>query len=424
MKEQTLQREFNELMKNIPRSLGDIFFDLRDFNNQSGVLDITFNGWHGGMVFTFTYNDVEGMYKWLEDRLLFSDSTTHELTLGQEQGSGDSYVLGMKKLVGFPGTFHNYDWNDDLCIPMSECCILYTYNESQNKIGRRGLFRTEDAVRRMYSTIKNSDGLNLKSSVIESHFLEKEIHLEYKGYSTTTTISKHDLRYSGQIVAPDNTIVEVWGYAANNYLEVKTRFESLVEKIIEYEYVKKAHAEWHNSNIDTTSIGYVFDIMPDKFRERIQSGEFNRSLNSKVEGGLYEVPLYYVTKAWDVILKGDLCDLEFKVEYEPEYDDPVDRTLEEAIQQNDEMKKLWKEFFDIDINLLEVDFSKFNKNLHPNVSEDAEYYHFQDVPNGITEWILDGINSPTGNVSFDDVSSLMEFTAYILRERELYTTRI
>ena len=82
------------------------------------------------------------------------------------------------------------------------------------------------------------------------------------------------------------------------------------------------------------------------------------------------------------------------------------------------MKLLWKKYFNIDIDALDIDFSTFNKHLPPNADEDEVYYHFQSVPNGIEEWILDGINTPTGECSFDDVSSLMEFAAYIGIERQ------
>ena len=36
----------------------------------------------------------------------------------------------------------------------------------------------------------------------------------------------------------------------------------------------------------------------------------------KLRGGIYEVPLWYVTKAWDVLLKGDLCNNAWRIEYE------------------------------------------------------------------------------------------------------------
>lgn len=57
--------------------------------------------------------------------------------------------------------------------------------------------------------------------------------------------------------------------------------------------------------------------------------------------------------------------------------------------------------------------------LPPNVSEEESAHYFEDVPDGVFEWILGGINNPNGTCTFDSVSALMEFAAFILRHREL-----
>lgn len=198
----------------------------------------------------------------------------------------------------------------------------------------------------------------------------------------------------------------------------------MFDEIISLNDWKQCNAEWNNSGIDIASIACVFDILPDKLRERIGSGKYDKTLNTKVNGGFYEVPLYYVTKAWDVLLKGDLCDCDYKVEYDPYFDDEEpDRLLEKAVSQNDEMKAIWREKFDIDIDNLEVDFKSFNRHIVPNVSEKSMYSYFRSVPNGIEEWVLDGINYPGTKMCFDSVSCLMEFVAYILFERERLVMR-
>lgn len=420
MKEETIQKEIDKLMNNLPNHLGDIVTDILNYSNQSGILEIYVNGFYNEkLYFDFTRTDIRHIYGWLENLLINITNSPKEFILGKEKNSGDIYNMGIKLLTGNPGYYHEKYWKSDLSIPLEECCIFYTYNSTEDRIGRSMFSRVEDLVRRMYTTLRNSNKIRLKSEIIESFYQAKQFHLEYKGYSTTTMISVKDLRFYGKFISPDKTEVEGWEIAANNYPEFKTSFESVVEKIIENDKWNRTNKEWIN-NTDTISIGCVFNILPVVFKERIVKKQYDLSLNTVVKGGAYEVPLYYVTKAWDILLKGDLCHNEFRVEYDPEYDDePVDRTLEDAISQNDEMKSIWKELLGIDIDLLDVNFFVYNKHLPPNASEDEMYCYFQDVPDGIEEWILDGINSPKGGVQFDYVSSLMEFTAYTLYERQL-----
>ena len=420
MKEETIQKEIDKLMNNLPNHLGDIITDILNYSKQSGILEINVNGFYNErLYFDFTMTDIKHIFEWLENLLLNKKDSPKEFILGNEKNSGDIYTMGIKLLIGNPGNYHEKYWKSDLSVPLEECCIFYTYNSTEDRIGKSMFSRVEDLVRRIYTTLRNSKKIRLKSEIIESFYQAKQYHLEYKGYSTTTKISDKDLRLYGNFISPDKTEVEGWGIAANNYPELKTRFESVVEKIIENDKWNRTNKEWEK-NTDIISIGCVFYILPEVFKERIVNKRYDLSLNTVVKGGTYEVPLYYVTKAWDILLKGDLCHNEFRVEYDPEFDDePVDRTLENAISQNDEMKCIWKELFGIDIDLLDVNFLVYNKHLPPNASEEEKYYFFQDVPDGIEEWILDGINSPKGGVQFDYVSSLMEFTAYILYERQL-----
>ncbi len=421
MKEQTLHRTFNELLENMPKHFGDAFFRLAEYSNQSGVLEICINGFYDEIIrFPFTIKNVKSFYEWLESKLTDIGNSEQEFCLGRQKGSNDIYVIGIKPLNEYSGEYHDCYWSAEQSVPLKECCIFYAYNLTKDEIGWCSFHRMEDLVRRIYTTLRNSQGLKCKSEKIEEYYNNaKEIHLEYKGFSTTTTINSRDLRYRGKIFSPDNILLNGWGFAADNVPELKTHFESMVEKIIERDNWRKHDNEWKNSGVDVVSIGCVFDILPDIFRERVACNKYDKSLNDKVCGGHYEVPLYYVTKAWDIILKGDLGANEFRVEYDSEWDDePVDRTLEEAIVQNDEVKRIWKELLNIDIDALDVDFSQFDMHLPPKATESDMYDYFVDVPDGIEEWILNGINNPSGEVNFDNVSSLMEFAAYILLERE------
>ena len=175
----------------------------------------------------------------------------------------------------------------------------------------------------------------------------------------------------------------------------------------------------------------VFDILPQRFRERIATDKFDKALLKSVPGGDYAVPLYYVTKAWDIILKGTLDHYAFKIgpeeDDEEEYDAALKEFMEEehatrtragAIKDNDEMKVIWKEMLGVDIDNIEVDFTQYNMHLTPQVDERTFEDYFFDVSDGVLEWILDGINAPNGVCAFESVSVLMEFTAFIIGERK------
>ncbi len=53
--------------------------------------------------------------------------------------------------------------------------------------------------------------------------------------------------------------------------------------------------------------------------------------------------------------------------------------------------------------------------MPPNISSDDADLYFNDVPDGIVEWIPQRINYEDDNsVTFDSVSCLMEFAAYVI----------
>lgn len=146
--------------------------------------------------------------------------------------------------------------------------------------------------------------------------------------------------------------------------------------------------------------------------KRIREGLFDNTLLQGLEGGDYVVPIYYVTKAWDNLLKGSLGTISFMIG--PEEDDDFSeeelqlflkeeratRSRGEAIIQNDQMKEVWKKYFQIDIDSLEVDFTKFDMHLPPNVYE----------------WLLPVVNRPSEDWALHDATScLMELTANIIR---------
>lgn len=267
---------------------------------------------------------------------------------------------------------------------------------------------------------------------------DNKIVLEYKGYKSELWINHKDRdRYYGNFYTPDDLTSpksidgDNCKYAADTIEEARRRFEFQVERDIECREYRIKQNIWERET-DHVSVKHVFAIHPRKFEERVKEGKFDKSLLTAVKGGIYEVPLYYVTKAWDVLLKGSLPNawmigLEEEEDYTEEEvkefieDYNVSRMRDEAIRDNDSMKEIWKEQFGIDIDALDVDFQKFNMHIYPNVTFEEARDYFWDVPDGIYEWILDWINysedKSKGEISHDAVSSLMEYAADVLNEK-------
>jgi predicted HicB family RNase H-like nuclease len=255
--------------------------------------------------------------------------------------------------------------------------------------------------------------------------------LEYKGYKAILTLNPEDNRLFGKIYSPDNPLepMDGWGFTRDSIKDAEIIFHYQVEKIILHKENREKCLEW-KKNTDFESVGSVMNILPDKFRQRLVEHRFDNSLLLSVKGGDYEVPLYYVTKAWDVLLKGSLFPIDFMIGPEEDEDctendikeflaeKNATRTRCKACNDNDNMKAVWKEFFDIDIDSLEVDFLKYNMHIPPNFSYEEYFEYFKDIPDGIEEWILFGINYPESEeIAYDYVSALMEFTAQVLMWR-------
>ncbi len=255
--------------------------------------------------------------------------------------------------------------------------------------------------------------------------------LEYKGYKGLLRLNPKDNRFWGKICTPESPDIPMdsWGFAADTLSEAQSLFESQVNRIISNKLFSAKCHEW-KSKTDHESIRCVFNILPDDFKSRLDCGSFDTSLLTKVLGGDYEVPLYYITKAWDVILKGSLIPYDYMIGPEEDEDctqediqaflveEVATRTRCSACKDNDKMKSLWKEYFNIDIDGCVIDFTQYNKHLPPNVTDEEYEDYFNDVPYGVNEWILDRINSPElKSISHDYVSSLMEFTAQMLMIR-------
>lgn len=228
------------------------------------------------------------------------------------------------------------------------------------------------------------------------------IRLEYKDY---TCISQENKKFPDRlyctIYKPGSTDEHFDFFLADNLSEAKEMFEWYVRKDIEREEYSKRDARWKKET-DCLSIAAVYNILPDVFEQRVLENRFDTSLLDGVKGWDYVVPLYYVTKAWDVLLHDLDGPVAFMIHpngddydnYTPEEikeileEEQVKRTRQEAIEQNNKMKVLWLKHFNIDIDALEVDFRSFDMHLSANASHREICDYFLVVPEGLVEWAL------------------------------------
>lgn len=255
--------------------------------------------------------------------------------------------------------------------------------------------------------------------------------LEYRGFVGKIRINSKDNGRIYGVVAKSETpskCIPHWGYAGDDIDEAFENFKITVDKIISREKYREEQRIW-KSQTDYKSIALVYNILPKEFKNHVNAGKLDESLLKSVKGGYYEVPLYYVTKAWDYILKGSWCGMSFFIDYNEEnpteedkreffLENNPDRLRKQATEDNNMMKMIWKYLLNIDIDELEIDFSQFNAHMTPRVSEDEEYDHFYSVPDGLTEWIWNPIIYPDEKyIVFESVSCLMEFAADLQRKR-------
>lgn len=402
------------------RKTDQVSFCLKKSEDGHFYIEIIVNGYYDTPDIVHLPNNtnpLKPVIGWLEQVITHGVEKACTLDIGDATLGNKHYQLNYIPDTPDYGRFYIFDYFTGLMKSRSYC-------------------NTEDFVRFIYTRMK-WDAKKMQKTVysneIESFYLSKPVlRFEYKGYSTEVRIKANDLRYYGNIYDCDspNEKVPNCGFAADNETEARERFEGCVEYTIKQKEWKDKNKAWKES-IDCESIGCVFDILPEKFKERLQTEAFDKSLLDGVQGGDYVVPLYYVTKAWDVLLKGELGHLAFMIG--PEEDDEDDyeaalqefmyenratRTRNDAIKQNDEMKSIWKEMVGVDIDSIDVDFSQFNMHMPPHVSEREYEDYFFDVLNGVFEWVLCGINNPNGNCDFESVSALMEFTALIENKRK------
>lgn len=412
-----------------------VFFSFKESDSKSLYVEVVVNGfWDSPNIINLphTSDPFKPIVNWLERIITLENNETSVLEIDCSQDGKKKYSFNFEPIPSAKVASGGEETN-----PFGESGFFFIYDYSSDQIKARSYCDTEDFVRGAYTHMKR-DAEKMKhlvhSDIIESYFLSKpELRFEYKGYFTVMKIGNHDLRYGGDFYEMEHPekAIEDYGFAADNETEAKKRFEGMVEMIINRQEWKLRNQLWEESDIDSESIGCVFDILPEKFRQRVVAGKFDKSLMVGVQGGDYVVPLFYVTKAWEVLLKGKLEHYAFMIGPEEDDEDDYEAALKEfmddtratrtrckACQDNDRMKEIWREMLGVDVDAIDVDFSQFNMHLPPNVGEENYNDYFFDVPDGVFEWILGGINHPSGKCTFESVSALMEFTALIVKERK------
>lgn len=262
---------------------------------------------------------------------------------------------------------------------------------------------------------------------------QTSLHFEAYGFMSDAVQNPETKRYYGDIYSmdPADDPQKKWGgYAGDNPEEAEHYFRVFASHAAYTKEYTRRNQEWQKSGVDTEGILDFISIRPDNLRKRIQSGEFDKKLLKNVDGMDFDVPIYYVTKAWELLFNHAefLDEYGFFIGYDEEDDDEDDcdeeekdeRTFEEAVAQNNEIKQILKDELGIDIDHMGITFHQFNKHLTPHVSESEMEDYFGGVPYGVCEWLLCGVNNPWDTCYYDFVSGLMEFVAYIQKKYYYY----
>lgn len=123
--------------------------------------------------------------------------------------------------------------------------------------------------------------------------------LKYRGYIGILKYGKKDHRIYGSVVKEvEPQKISKCCFAGDNLSEAEKNFQDWVSTTISIHEYELRNDHWKQT-VDSESISAVYNILPEVFLERINKGDFDENLLDATVGGEYEVPLYYVTKAWD-----------------------------------------------------------------------------------------------------------------------------
>jgi hypothetical protein len=408
MKLKVIQQALATLLANLPNDAGDTTVEIKDYSKGKGQLEIIVNGWlERTYSFNVTLADIKRFYSWLEQILLKKVEETTEFAFADKEiRTGHHYVLGFKPTMA-EGVFSEYgDNGEQYDIPLRNFGMVYIYDVDDDKVAETSLMGREDFPRRLYTLIRYTDSLRVKSEVIEKYFLSKDIiHLDYKEYHGNAKIAKGDLRYYGKVYFTKNGKEKYagCGYAASNPGELLCRFKYEVDEIISRKEEAKANKAWHKE-VDVTNLVPFFCLDSKKIEEKIQSVSFDKNVLEKVPGIEIDIPVTYVTKCWEYLLNDHIPEhLLYRIQLEEDYDPEeynYERTPDEVREEIRKTKELLRQYFDIDIDEISFDLCDV---LHSVKYNDDDFYE-------ISEWLLDCIPYHYDDMPRDGIISLMKFT--------------
>lgn len=257
---------------------------------------------------------------------------------------------------------------------------------------------------------------------IENPDTEESLREEY-GDDYEDWMAEDIVRYVINVY--DDEVDILYGHVYLGDLEdAEIEFVNYVEESLNMQRYCGDTFAWERKN-DFRSVSNVMSCQPDEFLRRIREDNFDKSLLVEVPGGDYEVPVWYATKAWDFILKGETNPFDYYLgpsskNYSPEEiakfqeENQYERLLDDAIADNDRMKQIWKEQFGINIDAFELDFSIFGKNLPPKVTEKEYRKHFWRRDFNLHEGVFKAAVMPISfRAGCNSISDLMETAAEI-----------
>lgn len=400
-------------------NLGDKFdtfsVSLKKCKNEKGIVEINLPGYIGDEPYTFKagLGEIKQIFLELEDVL---KSKRNKFQFVFKDIKRDKwFILGYQPTAGvlndagkeIPRIFKEKQIDQDLPgFKFSECGFFFILSCEGLMIQNFGFTHREKFVRDFYLGLKDDGTLNSESQKIIDFFMKKKpVSFEYKGYKCEASFDKKSLQYAGTLTDDSGNLLKhcFMGDYESDFI---TMGRKEIDSILSRRASDLLFREWKKTPLSTL-VSSVFNLQPERFQELAESGKFDLHF---LVPGFYEVPLAYVTKAYDVLLKGYMMEnLDW---FETEYGDGG-RSVEDAIKLNDEIKQIWKDQAGIDIDALEVDFSQFNAHIAPQVSKEEEDRYFYDIPDGICEWIISGIFNPQECCAHDATSCLMEYMAHL-----------
>lgn len=101
------------------------------------------------------------------------------------------------------------------------------------------------------------------------------------------------------------------------------------------------------TDLQRAAIEATYRIQPDKLNELYDAGQFDKSLIDDIGGLRCLLPIYYITKLWDLSI------------HDGSWGSGFQSQLDDADRRNHAVMDFWKSHFSIDVNSLDIDYSLY-----------------------------------------------------------------